>query len=117
MSRWRHSRFVQIIALTILFWTAADITNSGLCALEQEQTTPVAHSDLLSHFETLKSTTTPGTNAETSHVDDCFCCSHCVQFGVATVSIADSGPSLTVFVSVPAIPNTYGAPPFHPPIA
>jgi hypothetical protein len=68
----KRSALARVIALVFLTWTAVDLTNSSLCALDQEgarQTCTTATPNLC--------------DAEPSpapvHIDDCFCCSHCVN--------------------------------------
>ena len=63
-------RVASIAAVVILAWTAADLSNSSLCALDQEGfPSPVEQSsqDQLPF------------GSEAIHFDDCFCCSHCVR--------------------------------------
>jgi hypothetical protein len=98
MAWWRRSRLVRAVVVALLLWTGADLTADlalpELCALDQEQQT----------------------TSSAPHVDDCFCCSHCVEiqaFGPAL----DAVPRARDFtpVSVPT-PRLLGRPIYHPPL-
>jgi hypothetical protein len=57
----------------ILAWTAADISNAEICALDQEAFPSPAQKS--------SQTQLPAGSDQDVHFDDCFCCSHCVEPG------------------------------------
>ena len=73
----RNSAIVRAVAILLLVWTAADLTDAGLCALDQEGT----GAPLPTHTTVIRGV--PGgydnPGSRSAHVDDCFCCSHCVD--------------------------------------
>lgn len=88
----KRSALARGLALVLLMWTAVDLTNTSLCALDQEDSQPRhACTTLAPHFCDVQ----PSSSAPV-HVDDCFCCSHCVN-GVALVSL----PAAMLFLPVP----------------
>jgi hypothetical protein len=99
----------------LLLWTGADITNSSLCALEQEQDAPFSQPN---GGATLDARSTPLLPAvpDAPHIDDCFCCSHCVE-------VQDHGPRLISALAagdldavVLASPRIFGVQLYHPPL-
>jgi len=114
MCWWRHSRLAQTVALVLLLWTAADLSNASLCALDNERTAPLAGST----GATLQDGSTRQIPARPfQHIDDCFCCSHCVDvqaFSPVAVSMPLDTPHP---VSVLAAPRIFGSPLYHPPLA
>lgn len=71
----RKSRLVPAVALVLLAWTAVDLTNASLCALDQEG---AARSACVVVMQQIGRGQQDGGSVPT-HVDDCFCCSHCVD--------------------------------------
>ena len=97
----------------LLALVALDLGNPSLCALDQEMPSiPV------SAVAVLDAGSTDG-NAPTRpvHVDDCFCCSHCVD--VAPVQdparLAWAGVGIPLPHDAAPLPTAY--PPYHPPRA
>jgi len=80
MSAWRHSRVARFTVALILAWTAIDISNSWLCSLDGEALPRAATSAAIIVADTGEQPDLPLPAA--AHIDDCFCCSHCVQPGV-----------------------------------
>ncbi len=117
VARWRRSLIVRTVVVVLLLWTAADITNTSLCALEQEQDGPLAASTSDVATFGARSTLPLPVAPEAPHIDDCFCCSHCVE-------VADLAPRL---LSEPALrdlgsvllasPRIFGVQLYHPPLA
>ena len=69
----RSRRLGRFVAVLLLLWTTVDLVNASACALENEQRfafSGVAHPIVASPER-------PG--VQQAHVDDCFCCSHCVD--------------------------------------
>ena len=101
--------------MLLLLWTAADLSNASLCALDNEGKNAVS----FSAFATLSDASDAPAPDQTPqrHIDDCFCCSHCVDvqaFAPATVVIP---VELQRTPLVLAAPRLSGAPLYHPPIA
>ena len=103
-------RLARVVALTLLAWTALDLANSNLCALDAASQ-PVSlrqTSDRLA-----ASRADPG--APTFGADDCFCCSHCVDIShaltrPARIQLAHPAPELREFA-----PSGSGHTLYHPP--
>ena len=105
-------RIVRGVALVILAWTAFDIGFPGLCALDSEWA-QIAYAS--APVTVASSTGERDAPAPPVHIDDCFCCSHCVD--VAGVP-APEGLDLTVDVArLPSdsLPFSLQYPPYHPP--
>lgn len=101
--------------MLLLLWTAADLSNASLCALDNEGKNAVS----FSAFATLSDASDAPAPDQTpqQHIDDCFCCSHCVDvhaFAPATVVMP---VKLQRTPLVLAAPRLSGAPLYHPPIA
>lgn len=102
-------RAARITAILLLSLVAFDLASPTLCALDKATAAPTtqAAADGASHDAAPPEAPT--------HIDDCFCCSHCVHPGA---SIAPLGLTL-VRGTLPA-PLTDGdfsalGAPFHPP--
>ena len=115
MRWWRESRLVQAVVMLLLLWTAADLSNASLCALDNEgQPLQVSteHASLASSGAQVPNPTTPE-----RHIDDCFCCSHCVEHQM----IAPAALVMRVKMQRPplvlAAPRLFGARLYHPPLA
>lgn len=114
MSWWRQNRLVQMVSLVLLLWTGADLTNSSLCAVENEdaQSSPIA-----THAVAVDGQSSPlRSDGPAAHIDDCFCCSHCVEVQglstVATATLVERELKALVLSS----PRTFGSPLYHPPL-
>jgi hypothetical protein len=57
-----------------LLWTAVDLTNPELCALDNDPLAPVSTSATLFAVDDAGLPDGPA-----PHIDDCFCCSRCVE--------------------------------------
>ena len=116
MRWWRHCTLAQAIAIALLLWTALDLSNERLCALEDEARQSILIT--ITATKTVAAGSSDSTAAHTpQHVDDCFCCSHCVE-----VSSAMPAPvALTINQDpvplVPSLPHTFGTSLYHPPLA
>ena len=111
LTRIRHSVVVRAVVVLLLAWTAADLANASLCALDSSEFATESPQLPSGDHGTLP------TQEPQRHVDDCFCCSHCVD--VAAVI-----PAMTSeIVSSAAVPLASSAPkpplvlPYHPPRA
>jgi len=114
MRWWRHSRLAQTVSLILLLWTAADLTNASLCALENEGTS----------FGSIGTTATMSDSSSSQvpdpaprHIDDCFCCSHCVDVQVLSPATLAMPVDLQHTPLVLASPRIFGSPLYHPPLA
>lgn len=111
---WRHSRLGRTVALLLLIWTAADLSNASLCALDNDTASTIAVSQSASLNE---APSPPPAPAQPPHVDDCFCCSHCVELQVvARPTVANSTPVQDAPLVLAAL-RTFGSPLYHPPLA
>jgi hypothetical protein len=101
--------------MILLLWTAADLTNASLCALDSDEVTATFSREYA--LTVSGETTNPEPSQPASHIDDCFCCSHCVDVQVLVPSvvaepIARREPPCDV-----AVPDGFGFPLYHPPLA
>jgi len=100
-------------AWLLLALVALDLGNPSLCALDQEgpsfPVSPAAALDARS--------TDDSAPARTIHIDDCFCCSHCVDVSSfsALVPLAFIDSRVPLPTDAPLGPA--GHPPYHPPRA
>jgi len=78
-------------AIVLLVWTTVDLTNVGLCALENED--PLSVPSAAATMNAVDRAPLPDSSQPVPHIDDCFCCSHCVEPGGMTV------PAVAEFVS------------------
>jgi hypothetical protein len=112
---WRRSRLVHAVVIILLLWTAADLANSSLCALDNEG---------MGSFPIDAATTLTADSGENvppqvpqPHIDDCFCCSHCVDVQVVSPSLVALPAILESRPLVLATPRIFGSPLYHPPLA
>lgn len=90
----------------------------GLCALEREnEVRAVAHNAERSLEAQSSNQSVPSSSSLPQHIDDCFCCSHCVDVSRPVVVIELAGdiggvaaPALRQVDNVPP-------PPYHPPLS
>lgn len=99
-------------ALVLLAWTATDLTATQLCPADGMA--PVAVADL-----NLTPTTfpdpVPANPAQSSHVDDCFCCSHCVNIAAFDTAMFIGAIRACESVASVRILFADGHPLYHPP--
>jgi hypothetical protein len=117
-------------ATVLLLWTAIDMMAPGLCALEREHEESVVAG--AAAFEAsadqpgiaAAATMAPndalppaGDSTPDQHVDDCFCCSHCVDMWRldAVAAPADLVRHFVVREQRPA--DNIPPPPYHPPLS
>lgn len=113
MRWWRLSRLAQTVSMLLLFWTAADLSNASLCALENEGTWPVAVSTSTTVIDSSSQVPVP----LPPHIDDCFCCSHCVDVKAASPAMVSMPVDLQQVALVLAAPRLFGSRLYHPPLA
>ena len=103
--------------MILLLWTTADLTNGSLCALENEGGAPASAGPASVSGTIVDGTTPQAPQPVPAHVDDCFCCSHCVDVTAFLPPHAvTSANSPRVRLVVPA-PRIFGSPLYHPPQA
>jgi|SRR3990172_8188725 len=114
MCWWRHSRLAQTVAMILLLWTAADLSNASLCALENEGT---GFSSVGTTAEQIVDTSSSRAPVPApAHIDDCFCCSHCVDVQVLLPATLAMPVDLQQTPLVLAAPRIFGSPLYHPPL-
>lgn len=107
MASWAR-RAARVTAILLLSLVAIDLSSPSLCALDSPSPAQAIQVD----FNGSSRDAEPGTPV---HVDDCFCCSHCVRPGAMLAPL-----SLTLLRDTFSPPvadgvlSTVGAP-FHPP--
>jgi hypothetical protein len=110
MRWWRHSALSRAVALIFLLWTATDLSNPSLCALDKDDAAPVGAASAVQG-----STPPVAPQPASPHIDDCFCCSHCVDVArclpADEVTIANRLKTLLAL----SAPRIFGSPLFHPP--
>ena len=98
--------------MILLLWTAADLTNASLCALENEDI----------GFGSVGTATVIASPASEvpapapPHIDDCFCCSHCVDVQVLLPATLAMPVNLQHMPLVLVAPRIFGSPLYHPPL-
>ena len=100
-------------AWLLLALVALDLGNPSLCALDQEAPSiPASAAAALDARPTGDSAP-----ARPVHVDDCFCCSHCVDVASAPgpAKLAWAGIRIPLPTDAAPLPTAY--PPYHPPRA
>lgn len=113
MPWWRQRRLVRTIVIALLLWTAADLSNASLCALENEGTGAFQ----VSTGTTLLDSSDGQVPAQVPHVDDCFCCSHCVEVQPASPAALSIPVEMRRAAVLLAAPRVFGSPLYHPPLA
>jgi hypothetical protein len=103
-----------MVATVILIWTAADLTNASLCALDSDELGGAFSREYA--LTVNADTTDPAPSQPSNHIDDCFCCSHCVDMQVLVPAVVAEPvtrrePPLDV-----AAPHGFGFPLYHPPL-
>ena len=63
------------VAILLLAWTAADLTNASLCALDNEGTAPATAGPTSPASTMDDGTTQRAPEPASPHLDDCICCS------------------------------------------
>lgn len=110
----RFRKLIRATAWLFLAWTAVDLGVPSLCALDQESQPPRVYSSSPRMDAPSTNETIPDAPV---HVDDCFCCSHCVNvspiLSLDALALVRSDPNqLADGVRIPA-----AYPPYHPPRA
>jgi hypothetical protein len=105
---------VRAVALTLLAWTALDLTNIHLCALDAASSERTIVVDGRAPGGAITANT-PDPGSPRSGADDCFCCSHCVDvcqtlMRPAPMMLAQAAQELHEF-----LPPASGHGLFHPP--
>lgn len=99
-------RIGRMVVLVLLSWTAVDVLNPALCELDELT--------FVAAYSTVDSNTAAPTESPVTP-EDCFCCSHNVNFkpiAQAAVSLpSDRGDRLTVDEA----PRWASFPLYHPP--
>ena len=112
----RRSRLAQAVTIVLLLWTTVDLTNLSLCALENENARPSAAAILASTtFDQALHDQIPPLPAR-PHVDDCFCCSHCVELQSLAPPLASVSVNRELQPLVLAAPRLFGSRLYHPPL-
>lgn len=100
--------------MLLLLWTAADLSNASLCALDNEGQ-PMQLSD--EHASLGSSDAQVPDSTPERHIDDCFCCSHCVEHQVFAPGALVMPVKMQRTPLVLAAPRLFGSPLYHPPLA
>jgi hypothetical protein len=113
MRWWCHSRLVRAVATVILLWTAADLTNVSLCAHDSDE---LGSSVAVGLTATLRGETTNEAPQPAPHIDDCFCCSHCVNVPTVVPPVFAEPTARREAPLDVAVPYGFGFPLYHPPL-
>jgi hypothetical protein len=115
MRWWRKSRLVQVTVMLLLLWTAADLSNASLCALDNEGKDAAAFNAIATISGT--SDAPAPAQAPQRHIDDCFCCSHCVEHQVFAPAALVMPMEMQRTPLILAALRLFGSPLYHPPLA
>lgn len=99
----RLRKVLRAVAISLLVLAGLDLTTPGLCALDQE-----GSGQAMNQVATLA-------GAPQVHIDDCFCCSHCVEIACTVPSVAPGTAVTSPQLPVGQEPFPTAFPPFHPP--
>jgi hypothetical protein len=105
---------MRTVVVALLLWTAADIANSNLCALDQD--VPPATQALGLTADRDSTPANPVAPEAPLHVDDCFCCSHCVEVQELGPRLLSVRLSSNADVPPLASPRIFGVRLYHPPL-
>ncbi len=78
----KRAWLVRLICGLLLTWTAVDLSASSVCLLDRGKSVALA-----SHIGPLLDDSATQAPAPAAHMDDCFCCSHCVNVSDATTPV------------------------------
>jgi hypothetical protein len=116
-------------ATVLLLWTAIDMMAPGLCALEREHDdfavavaldgAAAADADGGATARLAQDEALPpaGDSTPEPHVDDCFCCSHCVDVWRLDAVAAPADLIQRFVVREQRAVDNVPPPPYHPPLA
>lgn len=94
--------------MLLLAWTAVDLTASQLCALDAVPAAAVTEQADAGEAQLPLA-------PDPAHVDDCFCCSHCVDVKLIQTELVSSRLSAPVRALDERAPLGAARPLFHPP--
>jgi hypothetical protein len=106
--------------MIMLLWTAADLANSSLCALENEDSRVSRDAFPLGVPIVVQQTGDPSqfpSDTPVPHIDDCFCCSHCVDVPSFAPAMTSARVQRELQPLVSAAPRIFGSRLYHPPLA
>lgn len=101
-----------MVAWLFLAWVTVDLGFPSVCALDQDQLIPAS-------FTSSVDVPAPADTAPASpaHIDDCFCCSHCVNVTAIAGPLVINRIDLRVTPATVRLPHARGYPSYHPPRA
>ena len=104
--------------MLLLMWTAVDIAAPGLCALEREDDfSIVADADKAATVVTTDASLPDDPSTPPLHVDDCFCCSHCVDLSRHVMMFSPAGDVECDAIVMLRLVDHIPPPPYHPPLS
>ena len=115
MQRWRHSQLARAVATILLLWTTLDLTNASLCALDRDEIGTTVSHGLGTTVSDDSARRAP--SPQSTHIDDCFCCSHCVDIPVFVPPVVTEPATRRELPFDARIPTSFGFPLYHPPLA
>ncbi len=101
--------------MVLLLWTAADLSNVSLCALDNEGALGAGTFGGSTVFEDGSTNQLP--LEPSAHIDDCFCCSHCVDIQALAPATVVIPAALKRTPFILAAPRLFGSSVYHPPLA
>jgi hypothetical protein len=102
-----------VCAIALLLWTAVDLMNVGLCALDNEHALSAAAA--VPTMRAVDEAGPRGAGGPAPHVDDCFCCSRCVEPAQMVVPAAEEPAFREEAAVADRLPLPDRAPVYHPP--
>lgn len=107
-------RLGRLAAVVLLTWTGVDLIATQLCAADSVvMVTSRAGAAALQAEGSGDSDPVGG--ASRTHVDDCFCCSHCVNVVLAEPVLDVTGDTRRALAARVGVPFDDGHPLYHPP--
>lgn len=96
----------------LLLWAAVDLSNPALCALDGE---PFSVPAAATTIHAVDGAGVPASGQPEPHIDDCFCCSRCVEPAPFAGPIVTGPARQRIFLPPDRIPLSDHASVYHPP--
>ncbi|MGE4055804.1 MAG: hypothetical protein AB7F99_13480 [Vicinamibacterales bacterium] len=120
MSSGSFRKVIRVAAVLLLVWTgvdlSADATGWGLCALDEAREHDVAGAMAALRIDDAADGSGEAPNEPSAHFDDCFCCSHCVNWTSASLPLEALHALEPVRELETRIKPPFRSPLYHPPL-
>ena len=107
-------RLARLAAVVLLAWTGVDLIATQLCAADSV-VLATGSSGAVTIQPDASSESDPTRGTPRAHVDDCFCCSHCVNVVLPEPVLDITRNARRALASRVGVPLADGHPLYHPP--